>query len=72
MRKYKRLLLIHRYNKYMDGVDVQDQLRWYYRFDGKKDVENAQVDVVYVPLGLVYRSGSSIHNAPRVGTQGPC
>ena len=36
IRKYKRLLLVHLYNKYMDGVDVQDQLRWYYRFDGKK------------------------------------
>ena len=36
LRKYQRLLLIHLYNQYMDGVDLQDQLRWYYRFDGKK------------------------------------
>ena len=26
MRVYQRLLLIHLYNQYMDGVDLQDQL----------------------------------------------
>ena len=36
VRQYKRLKLIHEYNMFMDGVYLQDQLRWYYRFDSKK------------------------------------
>ena len=35
-RQYRRLVLIDDYNHFMDGVDLQDQLRWYYRPDGKR------------------------------------
>ena len=36
LRTYHRLDLIHLDNRYMDGVDLQDQFRWYYRFNDKK------------------------------------
>lgn len=36
VRVYRRLLLIDLYNQYMDGVDLKDQLGWYYRFCGKR------------------------------------
>ena len=36
LRPFRRLHLIHLYNQFMDGVDLQDQLRWYYRFCGKR------------------------------------
>ena len=35
VRVYRRLLLIDLYNQFMDGVDLKDQLCWYYRFCGK-------------------------------------
>ena len=35
VRVYRRLLLIDLYNQFMDGVDLKDQLCWYYRFFGK-------------------------------------
>ena len=36
IRVYRRLLLIDLYNQFMDGVDLKDQLCWYYRFCGKR------------------------------------
>jgi hypothetical protein len=30
-----RLMVIHKYNKLMGGVDLQDRFRWYYRANGK-------------------------------------
>ena len=36
IRVYRRLLLIDLYNQFMDGVDLKDQLSWYYRFCGKR------------------------------------
>ena len=33
--EFFRLEMIDDYNHKMDGIDLQDQLRWYYRPDGK-------------------------------------